>query len=113
MLKISFSETTTEEKWILEGHLSGAWVRELRTSWKKNHQTDKKRACIGDRNEVTFIDKTGERLLLGVRNEGAQFILRVYYIRHIVERLKVRRKRKTSKLLASFIVVFVFVVFGA
>ena len=113
MLKISFSETTTEEKWILEGHLSGAWVRELRTSWKKNHQTDKKRACIVDMNEVTFIDKTGERLLLALRNEGAQFILGGCYVRHIVERLKVRRKRKTSKLLASFIVVFVFVVFGA
>ena len=113
MLKISFSETPTEEKWILEGHLSGAWVRELRASWKKNHQTDKKRACIVDMNEVTFIDKTGERLLLALRNEGAQFILSGCYVRHIVERLKVRRKRKISNLLASFLVVFVLVVCDA
>jgi outer membrane protein TolC/anti-anti-sigma regulatory factor len=111
MLKISFSETPAEEKWILEGRLSGAWVRELRASWKKNHQTDKKRACIVDLNEVTFIDKTGERLLRALRNEGAQFISGGCYVRHIVERLKVRRKRKISNLLASFLVVFVLVLF--
>src|SRR5580692_7349241 len=111
MLKISFSETPAEEKWILEGRLSGAWVRELRASWKKNHQTDKKGACIVDLNEVTFIDKTGERLLRALRNEGAQFISGGCYVRHIVERLKVGRKRKTSNLLASFLIVFVLVLF--
>jgi len=113
MLKISFSETSAEEKWILEGRLSGAWVRELRASWKRNHQSDKKRRSIVDLNEVTFIDKTGERLLRALGNEGAQFILGGCYVRHIVERLKVRRKPKTSNLLASFLVVFVWVLFGA
>ena len=113
MLKISFSETPAEEKWILEGRLSGAWVRELRASWKKNHQTDKKRACVVDLKEVAFIDKTGERLLRALHNEGAQFISDGCYVRHIIERLKVRRKRKTSNLLASFLVVFVLVLFDA
>src|SRR5580693_165977 len=111
MLKISFSEAPAEEKWILEGRLRGAWVRELRASWKKNHQTDKKRACIVDLNEVTFIDKAGERLLRSLRNEGAQFISGGCYVRHIVEQLKVRRKRKTSNLLASFLAVFGLVLF--
>src|ERR1700746_142655 len=113
MLKISFSETPAEEKWILEGRLSGAWVRELRASWKRNHQTEKKRACILDLNEVTFIDKTGERLLRALRNEGAQFLSGGCYVRHIVERLKVQRKRKTFNLLASFVFVFVWVVCDA
>jgi outer membrane protein TolC len=111
MLKISFSETPAEEKWILEGRLSGAWVRELRASWKKNHQTDKKRACIVDLNEVTFIGKTGEGLLRVLLDEGAQFISGGCFVRHIVEQVKVRRKRKTSNLLASFLVVFVLVLF--
>ena len=111
MLKISFSETPMEEKWILEGRLSGVWVRELKASWKKNHQTDKKRACIVDLNEVAFIDKTGEGLLRVLRDEGAQFILGGCYVRHIVERLKVRRKRKISNLLVSLLVVFVLVLF--
>jgi len=111
MLKISFSETPAEEKWILEGRISGAWVRELMASWKKNHQADKKRACIVDLNEVTFIDKTGEGLLRLLRDEGAQFISGGCYVRHIVGQLKVRRKRKISNLLASFLVVFVLVLF--
>src|SRR5580704_11268693 len=111
MLKISFSETPAEEKWILEGRLSGAWVRELRANWKKNHQTDKERACIVDLNEVTFIDKTGERLLRVLRNEGAQFILGGCYVRHIVEQLKARRKRKISNLLAFVFVVLALVLF--
>jgi hypothetical protein len=62
-------------------------------------------------NEVTFIDKTGERLLRALRSEGAQFISGGCYVRHIVERLKVRRKRKISNLLASFLVGFVLVLF--
>jgi hypothetical protein len=111
MLKISFSETPVEEKWILEGRLSGVWVRELRASWKKNHQADKKRACIVDLKEVTFIDKIGERLLRVLCDEGAQFISGGCYVRHIVEQLKVRRKRKISNLLASLLVVFVLVLF--
>jgi outer membrane protein TolC/anti-anti-sigma regulatory factor len=113
MLKISFSETPKEEKWVLEGRLSGAWVRELRANWKKHHRIDKKHACIVDLNEVTFIDKTGERLLQALRGEGAQFILGGCYVRHIVERLGVRRKRKISNLLASFLLVFVLVGFDA
>ena len=113
MLKISFSETPAEEKWILEGRLSGAWVRELRASWKKKHQTDKRRACIVNLNEVTFIDKAGERLLRVLRDEGAQFISGGCYVRHIVEQLKLRRKRKISNLLASLVVVFVLVLFDA
>src|SRR5580704_18588166 len=109
MLKISFSETPAEERWILAGRLSGAWVRELRANWKKNHQTDKQRASIVDLNEVTFIDKTGERLLRVLRGEGAQFISGGCYVRHIVEQLKVRRKRKTFNLLAGFLIVLVWV----
>src|ERR1700746_2917497 len=63
MLKINFNETPVEERWVLHGRLTDAWVHELRKCWKKHHRTDLKRACIADLNEVTFIDKCGERLL--------------------------------------------------
>jgi hypothetical protein len=46
MLKIIFSEIPTEEKWILEGRLTEPWVRELWTSWKRNHRTAKGRASF-------------------------------------------------------------------
>ena len=93
MLKIRFSETPAEEKWILDGRLSGAWVRELRASWKKYHQTDKKRACIVDLNEVTFIDKRGERMLRSMSSKGAQFVASDVYVNHVLDRLKRKSHR--------------------
>src|SRR5260370_33900931 len=63
MLKISFSETPSEERWILHGRLAAPSIREFRAAWTKNHQNDRQRACLVDLNEVTFIDKSGMRLL--------------------------------------------------
>jgi hypothetical protein len=40
MLKITFNETPVEESWILYGRLAAPSVRELRTTWKKNHRND-------------------------------------------------------------------------
>ena len=45
MLKINFSETAVDEKWILHRRLSGPWVDELRTCWQVNHSTDAGRAA--------------------------------------------------------------------
>jgi outer membrane protein TolC len=92
MLKISFSEIPTEEKWILEGRLTEPWVRELRTSWKKNHRTAEERACIMDLNEITFVDKSGERLLRAMVKERAQFIASGIYIKHVLEKLTSKGK---------------------
>jgi len=41
--------------------------------WRKNHRTHVGRACVVDLNEVTFIDKSGERVLCKLAKEGAQF----------------------------------------
>jgi len=35
MLKINFSETPAEERWILHGQLTDPWVAELEACWKK------------------------------------------------------------------------------
>jgi len=102
MLKISFSEIPTEEKWILEGRLTEPWVRELRTSWKKNHRTAKERACIVDMNEITFVDKSGERLLRAMVIEGAQCIASGIYIKHILENLTTKGKGSVLNRFAGF-----------
>jgi RND family efflux transporter MFP subunit len=108
MLKINFSQTAAEEKWILHGHLTGPWVHELRTCWKVNHRTDEGRACIVDLNEVTFIDKSGEQLLRVLAEDGAQFTASGTYIKHVIEHLSVRSKRSISNLF-GFLIVLVFV----
>jgi outer membrane protein TolC len=102
MLKISFSEIPTEEKWILEGRLTEPWVRGLRTSWKRNHRTAKERACIVDLNEITFVDKSGERLLRAMVREGAQCVASGIYIKHILENLTTKGKGSVLNRLTGF-----------
>ena len=108
MLKITFSETPAEEKWILHGRLTHPWVQELRACWKKNHRADVRRVCIVNLNEVMFIDKSGERFLRLLARNGAQFTASGIYTKHILEQLNVRRKRGFSTLL-GFLIVLVFV----
>jgi outer membrane protein TolC len=101
MLKISFSETPAEERWILYGRLAAPSVRGLRTTWKKDHRNDKRRGCIVDLNEVTFIDKNGMRLLRMLVKQGAQFTTRGIYTKHVIEQLNAGRKSGLSKLLSA------------
>jgi hypothetical protein len=96
MLKINFSETAAEEKWILYGRLTDPWVREFRACWRKNHRRDVERACIVDLNEVTFIDKCGERLLRMLVRRGAQFTASGIYTRHILEQINAARGIRRS-----------------
>ena len=98
MLKISFSETPAEERWILHGLLTDPWVQEFRACWQKNHRTEVRRACIVDLNEVTFIDKSGERLLRALLRQGAQLIADGTYTKHVIEQLNARRKSSRSNL---------------
>src|ERR1700732_633762 len=85
VLKITRTETPVEEKWILQGRLVGLWVSELRRTWKKTHRTDDNLKCMVDLNEVTFIDRKGERLLRTMSKEGAQFIATGIYIKHVLQ----------------------------
>ncbi len=88
MLKITITETPTERRWVVQGRLVGPWVSELRTTWKRAHRSHDKRACIIDLNDVTFIDKSGERLLRAISKKGAQLIAGGMYVKHVVEQLK-------------------------
>ena len=93
MLKINFSQTPAEERWILHGRLTEPWVNELKACWKKNHRTDMARACIVDLNEVTVIDESGERLLLMLTRNGVQFIASGIYTRHVLGQVTAKSKR--------------------
>ena len=88
MLKIMIAETATDRRWILQGRLVGPWVSELRTTWKRAHRSQDKRACIIDLDDVTFIDKSGERLLRAISKKGAQLVASGMYTKHLLERVK-------------------------
>jgi anti-anti-sigma regulatory factor len=88
MLKITISRTATAERWTLQGRLVAPWVNELKASWKKSHGTAQGKKCIVNLDEVTFIDKSGERVLRYMSKQGAQLIARDVYVKHVLDRLR-------------------------
>jgi outer membrane protein TolC len=112
MLKICFSETPSEERWTLHGRLTAPWIRVLRAYWKKNHRSGKQRACIVDLNEITSIDKSGERFLLLLVREGAQCIATGVYIKHVLKQLTTKGKGSVLKRLAGFFLAAVIAAFA-
>jgi anti-anti-sigma regulatory factor len=103
VLKITITETATDRTWIVQGRLVGPWVSELRTTWQRAHTSQDKRACIVDLNDVTFIDKSGERLLRAMSKKGAQLIARGLYVKHVLEQLKTGGKRSLITLLVCLL----------
>ena len=102
MLKIDFSETPSEERWILHGQLTAPWVREPRACWKRNHRKDKQRACTLDLNDITFIAKSAKWLLRLLVREGAQCVATGVYIKNVLQKLTSKGKGSVLKRLAGF-----------
>ena len=96
MLKITITETPTEMRCVLQGRLFGPWVSELRSIWRRVARTRNGRACIVELNDVTFIDKSGERLLRAMCKKGAQLIARGLYVKHVLEQVKISGVNATS-----------------
>ena len=67
MLKITVSETATEDRWILQGRLVGPWVGELKKVWQNAQRGGKQPRCVFDLNDVTCVDKAGEKTIAGTR----------------------------------------------
>jgi len=88
MLKIDVAHTPTQERWTIRGRLVGPWVEKLKASWKSEHTKARGRRCVVDLNEVTFIDKNGERVLRFMSRQGARFLATDVCVRQVLDRLK-------------------------
>ena len=88
MLKITITNTAREERWTLLGRRVAPWVHELKASWKKANHTGHGRRCIVNLDEVTFIDRSGERVLRSMSNQGAHLAASDVYVKHILDRLR-------------------------
>jgi predicted nucleic acid-binding Zn ribbon protein len=104
MLKITMTKTPMEERWILHGRLVGPWVRELQAVWRNTHRADEQQRCVFDLNDVTFVDKGGEKLLRALAKEGVQFEASGIYVRDVVKQLKGQRKARRGELLVCLLV---------
>ena len=88
MLKITITSTETEERWILQGRLVEPSVNELKVCWKKARRLAQGRRRIVNLDDITFIDKSGERMLRGMANQGALCVARDVYVKHVLDRLR-------------------------
>jgi hypothetical protein len=87
MLKVTVTSTATVERWILQGRLVTPWVNELKTSWKRTRRAMRRRRCIVNLDDVTFIDKCGERMLRSMSKQGAQLVASDVYVKFVLDRL--------------------------
>jgi ABC-type transporter Mla MlaB component len=96
MLRITIAETLTEQKWILEGRLVQPWISELKSTWTRTETARRERKCVVDLAGVTFIDKSGEKVLAELSKGGAALIATGCYTRHVV--LNIERKKSNPQL---------------
>ena len=99
MLRITITETQTESRWVLQGQLAGPWVAELRKFWREKHTAQSHKSCVVDLNDVTFIDRGGERLLRAISKTGADLTAEGMYTKHLLEKLKTRKSSLPGTLL--------------
>ena len=96
MLRITIAETLTEQRWTLEGRLVHPWVSELKSNWTRTETARRERKCVVDLTAVTFIDKSGEKVLAELSKEGAELIATGVYTQHIVHNIE--RKKSNRQL---------------
>ena len=90
MFRITVEEGPTEEKWILQGQLTGDFASELNANWQSSQARDSNRVRVVDLSDVTVIDKNGEEVLLAMIRQGAKCAATGLYTRHLLEELKSR-----------------------
>ena len=101
-MRTTILEESTEQRWTLQGRLSGPWVAYVKSHWQESHCRIGKRKCVVDVSGVTFVDLEGERVLAAMMNDGAEFIATGVYTKHMLEMLERRRQRWIRKSTGSF-----------
>ncbi len=102
MLRITISDEAWGQRWTVQGRLSGPWVAQLKSSWKKSHGPNGDRQCIVDVSDVTFVDLDGERVLAAMMRDGAKFIATGVYTKHLLETLERQRQRWIRRFTGCF-----------
>jgi anti-anti-sigma regulatory factor len=102
VLRITITDEAREQRWTLQGRLSGPWVAQLKSNWKKSHGQNGERDCIVDVSDVTFVDLDGERVLAAMMRDGAKFIATGVYTKHLLETLEKQRQRWIRRFTGCF-----------
>jgi anti-anti-sigma regulatory factor len=101
MLRITHTQTETQQQWTLCGQLTSPWVAELRACWEHTRQVAGRGHTVVDLTDVTFIDESGEQLLSEMSGHGAEFIATGVETKHLLKNLKSKGQRPLRRCIAS------------
>jgi hypothetical protein len=93
VLRFSYSESDGSEQWSLSGRLSGPWVDELRSFWRRARERTPLVHAMVDLRDVTAIDESGEALLAEMQRAGAEFLAAGAEYKHLVANLNAEGKQ--------------------
>jgi hypothetical protein len=74
MLKITITDTPTEQRITLSGKLVGPWIQELRRVWEQCRSGSAGRKLIFDLNDVIHIEESANSLLSEMMAEGTELV---------------------------------------
>jgi hypothetical protein len=97
MLRISVIDSRAERRLVLEGKLVAPWVAELRTAWKAVNGEIEGRPLVVELKDVCVISQEGENALFELMNAGAKFRCGGVYTKHVIQELRRRSNRDSSK----------------
>jgi anti-anti-sigma regulatory factor len=87
MLKITTIETEAQRRLILDGGIVGPWAAELDKAWQSARDSLGARKLLVDLTGVTVISQDGTHILNNMKSDGAEFVCRGVYVKHVLRNL--------------------------
>ncbi len=87
MFKISIVETDSLRRLVLEGKLVRPWTAEVESTWRRAGEHLRGRKLVIDLTNVTLISQDGENILLRLMRDGAEFLCRDVFTKHLLRNL--------------------------
>jgi ABC-type transporter Mla MlaB component len=97
MFRLTVVDSSSEEKWILQGQLTREFASELIANWRVSLDRSPNRSRVVDLSDVTMIDKSGEAALLEMIRHHAKFVATGLYTRVLLEELQARVRGEKQK----------------
>jgi len=94
MLRITRTDTNTEQKLILEGRLTEPWIADLASHWKETRCALPEGKFVVDLRGVVRIDRAGESVLALMKADGAEFLASGIRMRHLIRDLEMEAQKK-------------------
>ena len=91
MLRITVTENPSEQRWALQRRLVKDCLPELISTWKASRNQFPGRVHVVDLDEVTSIDKQGEEVLRMMIRDGAEFVAKGLYTKHLLDAIRAHR----------------------